>query len=211
MSVTATETTTIRDEILGRIRELRPLFEANAARTEADRRVVEENITALHDAGRVPHHGAEALRRARDRHPHQARGEPRGGDGLRLDGMGDGADERVLVLRLARQRTAAGRRVGRRPRRPDLRRVQPDRHDQAGRRWIRRQRCVELDERLPALGLGVPRRPARRRSRRVRAAGDGADAVLRARDRGHVVHHRACAGRRATPCMPATCSCPTTG
>ncbi len=50
MSVTATETTTIRDEILGRIRELRPLFEANAARTESDRRVVEENITALRDA-----------------------------------------------------------------------------------------------------------------------------------------------------------------
>jgi 3-hydroxy-9,10-secoandrosta-1,3,5(10)-triene-9,17-dione monooxygenase len=50
MSVTATEPTAIRDEILGRIRELRPLFEANAARTESDRRVVEENITALRDA-----------------------------------------------------------------------------------------------------------------------------------------------------------------
>ena len=50
MSVTATETATIRDEILGRIRELRPLFEANAARTESDRRVVEDNITALRDA-----------------------------------------------------------------------------------------------------------------------------------------------------------------
>ena len=49
---------------------------------------------------------------------------------------------------------------------------------------------VELDERLPALGLGVPRRAPGRRGRRVRAAGDGADAVLRARDRGHVVHHR---------------------
>ena len=50
MSVTATEPTAIRDEILGRIRELRPLFEANAARTESDRRVVEDNITALRDA-----------------------------------------------------------------------------------------------------------------------------------------------------------------
>ena len=50
MSVTATEPATIRDEILGRIRELRPLFEANAARTESDRRVVEDNITALRDA-----------------------------------------------------------------------------------------------------------------------------------------------------------------
>ena len=50
MSVTATEPNAIRDEILGRIRELRPLFEANAARTESDRRVVEDNITALRDA-----------------------------------------------------------------------------------------------------------------------------------------------------------------
>lgn len=50
MSTTATETTTIRDQVLARIRDLRPLFEANAARTESDRRVVEENITALHDA-----------------------------------------------------------------------------------------------------------------------------------------------------------------
>ncbi len=50
MSVTATDTTTVRDQILGRIRELRPLLEANAAKTESDRRVVEENITALRDA-----------------------------------------------------------------------------------------------------------------------------------------------------------------
>jgi alkylation response protein AidB-like acyl-CoA dehydrogenase len=50
MSVAATENTTIRDEILQRIRELRPLLEANAAKTESDRRVVEENITALRDA-----------------------------------------------------------------------------------------------------------------------------------------------------------------
>ncbi|HWM21660.1 MAG TPA: acyl-CoA dehydrogenase family protein [Ilumatobacteraceae bacterium] len=50
MSITATEHTTIRDQVLDRIRELRPLFEANAARTEADRRVVEENITALRAA-----------------------------------------------------------------------------------------------------------------------------------------------------------------
>ena len=35
-----------REAILGRIRELRPLFEANAARTESDRRVVERNQCA---------------------------------------------------------------------------------------------------------------------------------------------------------------------
>lgn len=50
MSTTATDTTTIRDQVLDRIRELRPLFESNAARTESDRRVVEDNITALRDA-----------------------------------------------------------------------------------------------------------------------------------------------------------------
>jgi alkylation response protein AidB-like acyl-CoA dehydrogenase len=50
MSVTETDHTAIRDQVLDRIRELRPLFEANAARTESDRRVVEENITALRDA-----------------------------------------------------------------------------------------------------------------------------------------------------------------
>lgn len=37
--------------LLGRIAALRPMLEANAARTEADRRVVEENITALRDVG----------------------------------------------------------------------------------------------------------------------------------------------------------------
>ena len=138
--------------------------------------------------------------------------ESRGGDGLRLDGVGDGADERVLVLR---RRSATNRLQhdvwGSRSRRPDLRRVQPDRHHHAGRRWLHRQRLVELDQRLPALGLGVPRRAARRRGRRVRAAGDGADPVLpssRSRTRGSPP---ACGGRQATPCTPATCSCPTTG
>ena len=43
--------------------QLRPIFEKNAAQTETDRRVVEENITALTRRRRVPHHGAEALRR----------------------------------------------------------------------------------------------------------------------------------------------------
>ena len=56
MSVTEAKTAAVRGEvpsrdvILGQIRELRPLFEANAARTESDRRVVEENISALRDA-----------------------------------------------------------------------------------------------------------------------------------------------------------------
>ncbi len=39
------------DELLARIRDLGPLIEKNAARGEQDRRVVEESITALTDAG----------------------------------------------------------------------------------------------------------------------------------------------------------------
>lgn len=39
------------DELLDRIRELQPLIAANAAQGEADRRVVEESITALTEAG----------------------------------------------------------------------------------------------------------------------------------------------------------------
>jgi alkylation response protein AidB-like acyl-CoA dehydrogenase len=39
------------DELIARIRDLRPLIENNAAQGEADRRVVEESITALTDAG----------------------------------------------------------------------------------------------------------------------------------------------------------------
>ncbi|MEV7043564.1 acyl-CoA dehydrogenase family protein [Amycolatopsis sp. NPDC051061] len=39
------------DQVLARIAELQPLLEKNAAQGEADRRVVEESITALTDAG----------------------------------------------------------------------------------------------------------------------------------------------------------------
>jgi alkylation response protein AidB-like acyl-CoA dehydrogenase len=39
------------DELVARIRELQPLIEKNAAQGEADRRVVEESIIALTDAG----------------------------------------------------------------------------------------------------------------------------------------------------------------
>lgn len=39
------------DEIVGRVRDLQPMLAKNSARGEADRRVVEESITALTDAG----------------------------------------------------------------------------------------------------------------------------------------------------------------
>ena len=39
------------DGLIERIAALRPMLEANAGRTEVDRRVVEENITALREAG----------------------------------------------------------------------------------------------------------------------------------------------------------------
>ena len=52
MAVT-TETPTVpsADELVKRIRELQPLLAANSAQGEQDRRVVEESITALTDAG----------------------------------------------------------------------------------------------------------------------------------------------------------------
>jgi alkylation response protein AidB-like acyl-CoA dehydrogenase len=53
MSTTEAAATTVpsSDELLARIRELQPLIEKHAARGEQDRRVVEESIKALTDAG----------------------------------------------------------------------------------------------------------------------------------------------------------------
>jgi alkylation response protein AidB-like acyl-CoA dehydrogenase len=53
MSTTEAAATAVpsSDELLARIRELQPLIEKNAARGEQERRVVEESITALTDAG----------------------------------------------------------------------------------------------------------------------------------------------------------------
>ena len=67
-------------DLLTRAAELRPLLERNAARGEEDRRIAEESIDALADAGPVQDHRPPALRRLRGRHRHQARGlrTPRG-------------------------------------------------------------------------------------------------------------------------------------
>jgi len=53
MSTTEAAATAVpaSDELLARIRELQPLIEQHAARGEQDRRVVEESITALTEAG----------------------------------------------------------------------------------------------------------------------------------------------------------------
>ncbi|BAH53592.1 oxidoreductase [Rhodococcus opacus] len=52
-TVTDTPLTTVpsADEIVGRVRDLQPMLAKNSAQGEADRRVVEESITALTDAG----------------------------------------------------------------------------------------------------------------------------------------------------------------
>jgi alkylation response protein AidB-like acyl-CoA dehydrogenase len=50
MTDTATQAPPL-EGLIDRIAALRPLFEKNAVQTEADRRVVEENITALREAG----------------------------------------------------------------------------------------------------------------------------------------------------------------
>jgi alkylation response protein AidB-like acyl-CoA dehydrogenase len=52
-TVTDTPHTTVpsADEIVGRVRDLQPVLAKNSAQGEADRRVVEESITALTDAG----------------------------------------------------------------------------------------------------------------------------------------------------------------
>jgi 3-hydroxy-9,10-secoandrosta-1,3,5(10)-triene-9,17-dione monooxygenase len=49
--VSVTETTVDADELIRRATELQPLLAKNAAQTEADRRVVEENIEAIREAG----------------------------------------------------------------------------------------------------------------------------------------------------------------
>lgn len=50
-TITAPTTVPTAEEIVGRVRELQPLLAKNSAQGEADRRVVEESITALTDAG----------------------------------------------------------------------------------------------------------------------------------------------------------------
>jgi alkylation response protein AidB-like acyl-CoA dehydrogenase len=49
--VSVTETEVTHDELIQRAVDLQPLLAKNAAQTEADRRVVEENIQAIKDAG----------------------------------------------------------------------------------------------------------------------------------------------------------------
>ena len=49
--MSVTETPATHDELIRRAVELQPLLAKNAAQTEADRRVVEENIEAIKDAG----------------------------------------------------------------------------------------------------------------------------------------------------------------
>jgi alkylation response protein AidB-like acyl-CoA dehydrogenase len=49
--VSVTETEVTHDELIQRAVDLQPLLAKNAAQTEADRRVVEENIEAIKDAG----------------------------------------------------------------------------------------------------------------------------------------------------------------
>jgi alkylation response protein AidB-like acyl-CoA dehydrogenase len=48
---TSDETRALRAELVGRAREIVPVLARNAAKTEADRRVVEENISLIEDAG----------------------------------------------------------------------------------------------------------------------------------------------------------------
>lgn len=48
---TSDETRALRAELVGRAREIVPVLARNAARTEENRRVVEENITLIDDAG----------------------------------------------------------------------------------------------------------------------------------------------------------------
>ena len=49
--MTATETSTSTQQLVERAKALRPLLQKNAAKTEEDRRVAEENIQAIADAG----------------------------------------------------------------------------------------------------------------------------------------------------------------
>ena len=48
---TSDEARTLRAELVGRAREIVPVLARNAARTEEQRRVVEENITLIDEAG----------------------------------------------------------------------------------------------------------------------------------------------------------------
>ncbi|WP_103348882.1 acyl-CoA dehydrogenase family protein [Amycolatopsis sp. CA-128772] len=51
MTITTEQPAVTTEQILARIADIRPLLERNAAQGEADRRVVEESITALTEAG----------------------------------------------------------------------------------------------------------------------------------------------------------------
>ena len=139
-----------RAELVERAASLRALLEANAAQTETERRVAEENIERVEEAGlfriMVP-----AVRWLRDRCPHDARRLGGAGQGLRVNRLDGELDQRLRVARRPLPGAGAAGGVGRRSRR---------RASQESWRRRRRRAARTAGSRHRALGVGI-RLPAR--------------------------------------------------
>ena len=172
-SVSVIEKPVEAEELIRRATELQPLLAKNAAQTELDRRVVEENIEADPRGGAVQAHDPAATRRPPGDDQDQARGLGGAGGGLRLDRVGGRAHERLRVLHEPHVRPGAAGRLRRRPRRARRRRLRPQHRHRAGRRRLHGVGQVGVVVGLPARELGVRGRAAARPRRRPRRHGRG--------------------------------------
>ena len=171
-SVTAEEIA-LREDLVARAAKLVPLL-GRERRAERDRSAGGRGEHHRARRGRaVVDHATEALRRSRDRLPDQARGLPRAGPRLRVDGVGDEPDERLRVVRRALAGASADRRVGRRSEQPGGGCARAHLDGDARRRRLSCQRSLELCQWFGARAMGAGRRAARRFQRRIRRPGSG--------------------------------------
>ena len=177
-------------DLLSRAAELRPLLEANAAKGEQDRRIAEESIQALADAGlfriTIPKRfGGDEVDIATKLEVSAAVAE------------GDGATGWVLALTnvchwlvgpLPRRRPAGDLRG--RSRRARVRRAHPVARDPPRGRRPRGQRAMGVGLGLAARHVGPRRRARQGRGRQRHRARPGAHPDVRAGGAGHVVRGR---------------------
>ena len=178
------------DDLVARIRELQPLIEKNAAQGEADRRVVEESITALTDAG--------VFKVAQPRRYGGYQASVR----TMLDvsaavAEADGGTAWVVALcnvcawltgLFSEQ--AQDDVWGTDPGRQGVGGAHPERRGGQGRRRIPAHRPLVLQLGVVARELGDPRLPDPRRRRPADRPGSRADPVHRPGDRGDLVRRR---------------------
>ncbi len=170
---------------------LRPLLHQHADLTDSLRRLPDETVAALRDAGPVPADGAQALRRLPDEHPHIYRGDGGARPRMRLDVLGRQPDQRLRVAGGAVSRARAAGHLGREPRRVDRRIARAARRRESRRRRMAGDGQVDVGLGFAARAVGGVRHPHEQRRGRDRELRPVAHADVGADDRGHVVRRRA--------------------